>query len=158
MLKLFSAFDLFSFELSNTKTWGFPSIYFRGQVKVKCQCEEEGRIKSPIQYYLGIQCPVNTNKSVLLEFVGLVLLLKLRPHGKQLTISRCEAERTISSTEKLYFFSVRRATAAGIHRDTKRRQLLWEHERVNSLLPLATFIAGHLPDLMSWLDVQGRSC
>lgn len=103
MLKLFSAFDLFSSELPTTKTWGFLSIYFRGQVKVKCHCEEEGRIKYPIQYYFGIQCPVNTNKSVLLEFVGVFLLLKLRPHGKQLTISRCETERTISSTEKLYF-------------------------------------------------------
>lgn len=70
---------------------------------MKCQCEEEGRIKYPVQYYFGIQCPVNTNKSVLLEFVGVFLLLKLRPHGKQLTISRCETERTISSTEKLYF-------------------------------------------------------
>lgn len=103
MLKLFSAIDLFSSELPTTKTWGFPSIYFRGQVEVKCQCEKEGRIKSPIKYYFGIQCPVNTNKSVLLEFVGVFLLLKLRPHGKQLTISRCETERTISSTEKLYF-------------------------------------------------------
>jgi len=70
---------------------------------VKCQCEEEGKIKSPIQYYFGILCPVNTNKSVLLEFVGVFLLLKLRPHGKHLTISRCEMERTISSTEKWYF-------------------------------------------------------
>lgn len=103
MLKLFSAFDLFSSELPTTKIWGFPSIYFRGQVEVKCQCEEEGRIKSPIQYYFGIQCPVNTNKSVLLEFVGVFLLLKLRPHGKRLTISRCETEKTISNTEKLYF-------------------------------------------------------
>lgn len=59
--------------------------------------------KVPLRYYLGIQCPVNTNKSVLLEFVGVFLLLKLRPHGKQLTISRCETERAISSTEKLCF-------------------------------------------------------
>lgn len=103
MLKLFSAFDLFSSELLTTKSWGFPSIYFRGQVEVKCQCEEEGRIKSPIQYYFGIQCPVNTNKSVLLEFVGVFLLLKLIPHGKQLTICRCETERTIGSAEKLCF-------------------------------------------------------
>lgn len=70
---------------------------------MKCQFEEEGRIKSLIQHYFGIQCPVNKNKSILLEFVGVFLLLKLGPHGKQLTVSRCEKERAISSTEKFYF-------------------------------------------------------
>lgn len=75
--------------------------------------------KVPLQYYLGIQCPVNTNKSVLLEFVGVFLLLKLRPHGKQLTVSICEIERAISSTEKLYF-SVRRASTAGIDGGARR--------------------------------------
>lgn len=47
MLKLFSASDLFGSELPTTKTWSFPTIDFKGQVKVKCQCEEEGKYSSP---------------------------------------------------------------------------------------------------------------
>lgn len=123
MLKLFSAFDLFHSELPISKTWGSLIIYFIGQVEVKCQCEEEGKIKSLIQHYFGFQCPVNKNKSILLEFVGVSLLLKLRPHGKQLTVSRCEKERTISSAEKLYFLSEQYYCSWS----AKRKQLLWEH-------------------------------
>lgn len=150
MLKLFSAFDLFSSELLTTKTWGFPSIYFKGQVEVKCQCEEEGRIKSPIQYYFDIQCPVNTNKSVLLEFVGSVFAAKTQITWETANNLQMWNGKDRQQHRKIVFFSVRRATAAGIHRHAKRRQLLWEHERINKVLPLAVFMAENLPNMTSY--------